>query len=132
MTTMTTATRNRGTLRVRTRSDGTQAYQVTGLGPAATFDTKEEAERYRNEVGAVRLKAGFRLDRPHRESCPLADDPEAFVVLDGMDWRSQGSRSGKTAFYRFGCNDPDCPAVLAVRAALLIDFLADRFEQPRP
>lgn len=62
---------------------------------------------------------------PHKKDCLLRDDPAPFVLFDGIDWclNKNGVGKGGSSFYRFRCNDPDCPASLRVDILALSDWL---------
>jgi hypothetical protein len=57
----------------------------------------------------------------HRPGCWCKDDPEGIVfivargqtMLDSLG-RRNGSGGGQT-WFKYRCNDPNCPAILAVR-----------------
>lgn len=75
------------------------------------------------------MREGFKLEVDHRPDCFLKDDPAPFIVLDrakgGYDFsrRRNGARGGGTLFFRFVCNDPDCPARMLVRWDVLSKWI---------
>lgn len=63
----------------------------------------------------------------HDPECFLRYRDDAFVMHDGMEWdrKRNGYKGGSTAFHRFRCNDPKCPAILLVNVVWLADRLAE-------
>lgn len=76
------------------------------------------------------MSDGFKLETPHAKDCILAerDDPIRFIVTDRnhpIDFRLRrnGTRGGSTMWWRFVCNDINCPARLLVRWDVLAEFV---------
>lgn len=70
-------------------------------------------------------REGFYLLTPHAPDCFLADDPDPFVMHDGIEWsrKRNGHAGGGSAFHRFRCNDSGCPAILLVNVVTVSKWL---------
>lgn len=71
---------------------------------------------------------GFKLLTPHSDDCFCKDNPEtAFVLPNGMTDRNKiGHRRGSWTWFRFRCNDGNCPAEMGVRWDVLARFVGTR------
>jgi hypothetical protein len=70
---------------------------------------------------------GFYLQPDHRPGCLCRDDEMPFVVYAGWQFeRADGHRHVGVSWHTFRCNDPDCSALLYVRADILGRLLGER------
>lgn len=71
---------------------------------------------------------GFKLLEGHTADCfAKAESERTFVLPDGFENRNAiGHRGGSWTWFRFHCNDPNCPAIMGVRWDVLARFVGTR------